>query len=154
MDDIKSLSAAWCEEARGLTGAGDPGPVDGHAQRVQDSSSALTARLDAIGEGIRLRRKLDGLVPDEESESGRREVVCLLAELQKLASEDLASLRPGTTRHREVATRVKEWLVEARVAARNAANRPPVRAPASGHDPRGASRRPRMVERRGVPARQ
>ena len=28
-------------------------------------------------------------------------------------------MRPGTARHREVATRAKEWLVEARVAARN-----------------------------------
>ena len=116
MDDIKSLSAAWCEEARGLTGAADQGPADRHAHQGRESSPVLTARLDSIGEGIRLRRKLDGLVPDEEGESGRREVVCLLAELQS---------RARTCRVRrddpppQVATRVKEWLVE-RVAARNA----------------------------------
>jgi hypothetical protein len=118
LDDLNAIAAAWCDEARGLSGgAGSLG--DGDAPRQAGASATLTARLDAIAEGIRLRRRLDGLVPDAETESWRRQVVCGLAELQRLAGEELAALRPGNARHREVAARVKDWLAEARVAARN-----------------------------------
>ncbi len=89
-------------------------------RRGDGAAATLSDRLDAIGEGIRLRRRLDGLVPDEANESLRRAVVCRLIELQRAAGEELAGLKPATTRHREVATRAREWLAEARVAIRNA----------------------------------
>ena len=56
--------------------------------------NSLTSRLDAIGAGLRLRRQLDGLGPDEPIESSRREVVRRLTELQLLA--DLAMTKPCT----------------------------------------------------------
>ncbi len=89
-------------------------------RRGDGASATLADRLDAIGEGIRLRRRLDGLVPDEATESSRRAVVNRLVELQRAAGEELAGLRSGTARHREVATRAREWLGEARIAVRNA----------------------------------
>jgi hypothetical protein len=119
LDDLRAIAAAWCDEARRLSEAADGSRVDGDARGGAGAPATLTARLDAIGEGIRLRRRLDGLVPDEETESCRRAVVGRLADLQRQAGEDLAGLKPGNARHREVSTRAKEWLVEARVAARN-----------------------------------
>jgi hypothetical protein len=79
----------------------------------------VTARLDAIASGLRLRRKLDGLVPDEANESSRREVVRWLFELQRQVNDEPAGLRPGTPMHREVAARVRSGLTSARVAAQN-----------------------------------
>ncbi len=119
MDDLNALAAAWCDEARGLSGTTAGFLVNGDARAGTGVSGTLMFRLDAIGEGIRLRRRLDGSVPEPETESWRRQVVCGLAELQRLAGEDLAGLRPATALHREVGARVKEWLVEALVAARN-----------------------------------
>ena len=119
MDDVRALATTWCDEALGLSGTTAGSRVNGDEPAGAGPSGTLTAQLDAIGEGIRLRRRLDGLVPDEETESCRRAIVCRLADLQRLAGEELIGLRPGTARHREVAARVKEWLVEARVAARN-----------------------------------
>ena len=105
MDDLNAMAAAWCEAARGLCGATAGIPADGVARRGHGAFATLVERLDAIGEGIRLRRRLDGLVPDAATEPCRRAVVCRLAELQRTVGEELAGLRPGTSLHREVATR-------------------------------------------------
>ncbi len=120
MDDLNAVTAAWREAARGLCGTTAGIPVDGAARTGNGASATLVDRLDAIGEGIRLRRRLDGLVQDEATESSRRAVVYQLSDLQRSAGEELTGLRPGTARHREVATRAREWLAEARVAVRNA----------------------------------
>ena len=152
MDDINAIAAAWCEEARGLSGPMATAPS--MAMRRAGASGALTARLDAIGEGIRLRRRLDGLVPERRPNRGRRQVVCRLTELQRLAGEELAGLRAGTARHREVATRVKEWLVEVRVAVRNVLTVLQFEPLHQAMAIEGAARRPRMVEHRRGPARQ
>jgi hypothetical protein len=120
LDDINAIAASWCEEVRGLCGDTAELPADGDGPRLGNGGPAtLTDRLDAIGEGIRLRRRLDGLVPDEATEASRRAVVSRLVDLQRSAAEELAALRPGMARHREVATRARDWLTEARVALRN-----------------------------------
>ena len=119
MDDLKAIAVAWCNGTRRFSDAAAVSLETVDALGRDATRDLLISRLDAIGEGIRLRRRLDGLVPDPETESGRHQVVCKLAELQHLAGEDLANLKPGNVRYREVATRAKEWLVEARVAARN-----------------------------------
>ena len=64
----------WCDQAR--RSCEEPGSSD---------LENLTRWLNAIDEGLRLRRQLDGLGPDETIESSRREVVRRLTELQLLA---------------------------------------------------------------------
>jgi hypothetical protein len=119
LDDITARAAAWCEQARGLGGSVIGDAMGDGAPRAPGGAEALAARLDAIREGLRLRRRLDGLVPDEETESVRHQVVCRLIELERAAGEELAGLMPGTPRYREVAARVRDGLSEARVAAQN-----------------------------------
>ena len=48
------------------------------------------ARLEAVAAGMKVRRRLDGLEPDAATEKARRAVADRLAELERLALEDLA----------------------------------------------------------------
>ena len=48
-----------------------------------------------IGEGLRLRRRLDGLTPDEPMVSTRLAVLHCLTVLQQLAAEEFGSLDMG-----------------------------------------------------------
>ena len=109
LDDVKAQASQWCEQARPLCAA-----------RERSELGSLSARLEAIAAGIRLRRQLDGLGPDEPIESSRREVVRRLTELQLLADLAMTGLQPGTPTFQIVAARVKDGLVEARAAVRTA----------------------------------
>src|SRR5262249_49173850 len=110
----------WCDEVRRLCEAEVGSSADRTPGRNPVGDEPLVARLDAIATGLRLRRQLDGLVPDEATEASRREVVRRLNELQLLADGELAGLKPGTVCHREVAARVRNGLAETRVAIQNA----------------------------------
>ena len=79
----------------------------GDARAGNGASATLADRLDAIGEGIRLRAPARRAGPRCGDRIGPAQVVCGLAELQRLAGEELTGLRPGTARHREVATRAR-----------------------------------------------
>jgi hypothetical protein len=78
----------------------------------------LSGRLGAIDQGLRLRRQLDGLGPDETTELSRRELVRGLTELQLLADNDMSRLEPGTPSQQLVSARAREGLAEARTAVR------------------------------------
>ena len=107
MDDPRAEASQWCEQVqRWCEAPSSNGP------------ESLTARLEAIGQGLRLRRRLDGLTPDEPIVSSRLAVLRSLTVLQQLAAEELGSLDQGTPRRREVAARVKQWLFETRAAVR------------------------------------
>ncbi|HKI20165.1 MAG TPA: ion transporter, partial [Isosphaeraceae bacterium] len=111
MDDLRAEASQWCEQVQRLCEAPS-----------NNGSESLTARLQAIGQGLRLRRRLDGLTPDEPIVSSRLAVLRCLTVLQQLAAEELRSLDQGTPRRREVAARVKEWLFETRAAVRGVLN--------------------------------
>ena len=100
-------ASQWCDQARGL--CEDP---------ESDGLDSLANRLDAIGAGLRLRRQLDVLGPDEPAESSRRAVVRRLTELQVLADFAMDALAPGTPRSHNVADRVKDWLADTRLTLR------------------------------------
>ncbi len=108
MDDVRAQASQWCEEARRLCGA-----------RETSDLESLSAWLNAIDAGLRLRRQLDGLGPDETIESSRLEVVRGLTELQLLADAAMTGLQPGTPAVHLIAARVKEGLAEARAAVRS-----------------------------------
>jgi hypothetical protein len=109
LDDVSAQASQWCEEARRLCDA-----------RETSDLESLSARLNAIDAGLRLRRQLDGLGPDDAIESSRREVVRRLTELQLLADAAMTGLAPGTPATHLVASRVKEGLTDARAAIRSA----------------------------------
>ena len=85
----------WCEQVQRLCEVPS-----------RNGPESLTARLEAIGEGLRLRRRLDGLTPDEPIVSSRLAVLRSLTVLQQLAAEELglwtrvllaaAKSRPGS----------------------------------------------------------
>ncbi len=106
LDDATVNARAWYEEARRLDDGNSP--------------DAAMARLDAMAAGLSIRRRLDALDSDPDVDPIRRAVVARLAELERRTIEDLATIRPGTPAHREVARRSRQWLGEARVAAQNA----------------------------------
>ncbi len=114
MDDLNAnanaTAATWCDEARGLCGrpAGDASEPD-----------LMLERLDAVAQGMTIRRRLDGLEPDETIEPARRAVVERLAELENRTLDDLAVLPPGTPMHRQVAALARQSLADARIAAQN-----------------------------------
>ncbi|HKI18577.1 MAG TPA: hypothetical protein VKA15_11885, partial [Isosphaeraceae bacterium] len=108
MDDVRAQASQWCDQAGGL--CEDP---------ECNGPDRLAIRLDAVGAGLRLRRQLDQLGPDDAAESSRRAVVRRLTELQVLADSEMNALAPGTPRYNNVADRVKDWLADARVTIRN-----------------------------------
>jgi hypothetical protein len=108
LDDPLELAAQWCEDVKPLC---EP-PSD-------DGADALTPWLDGIGAGLRVRRGLDGLVPDDTVESVRRQVLARVTELQALVAQELGDLRPDTPRRRYVSARVKQRLLEMRSAVRD-----------------------------------
>jgi hypothetical protein len=111
LDDPRTEAAQWCEQVQRWCEAPS-----------SDGPESLTARLQAIGQGLRLRRRLDGLTPEEPTVSSRLAVLRCLTVLQQLAAEELGPLEQGTPRRREVATRVKQWLFETRAAIRGVLN--------------------------------
>ena len=111
MDDPRAEASQWCEQVQHLCEAPS-----------SNGSESLAARLQAIGEGLSLRRRLDGLTPEEPIVSSRFAVLRCLTVLQRLAAEQFASLDPGTPRRREVSAWVKEWLFETRSAIRGVQN--------------------------------
>jgi hypothetical protein len=113
LDDVTVEASQWSEQARPLCEAHESSDL-----------ATLTARLNVIDEGLRLRRQLDGLGPDELIESSRREVVRRLSKLQLLAGRDMSSLEPGSPAHQLVAARAKEGLADARGAVRAALTTP------------------------------
>jgi hypothetical protein len=105
LDDIKAQAAEWCGRARRLCEA----PVDSWPE-------SLANRLDVIGAGLQLRRRLDSAGPSEDLEKARRELLCALADLQRAADVQMSALVPGTERHELVARRSREWLAEIKLA--------------------------------------
>ena len=108
LDDVTAQASQWCDETR-LYGE----------SRETGKPVALTDRLDAIAEGIRLRRQLDGVGPGEPIESTRRALVRRLSELQVIAATEMGSLVAGNPGHSEVAVRAREWLMDVRASLRN-----------------------------------
>ena len=109
MDDVRAQASQWCEQARRSCAA-----------RESSDLGTLTGRLNAIDAGLRLRRQLDGLGPDESIEASRREVVLRLTELQLLADHAMTGLQPGMPAVHLMAARAKEGLAEAQAAVRTA----------------------------------
>ena len=87
MDDATAKAATWCDEARGLC---DGAAGDGALRASPTAGTLAMARLDAIAAGMKVRRQLDGLEPDEATEKARRAVVGRLAELAAAGAR-----RPG-----------------------------------------------------------
>jgi hypothetical protein len=108
LDDVRAQAGQWCDEAQQLR----EGPESSDLE-------SLTRWLNAIDPGLRLRRQLDALGPDEATEASRRDVVRRLTELQLLTDNELANLKPGTPAHQLVAARAKEGLADARTAVQN-----------------------------------
>jgi hypothetical protein len=108
LDDVRARASQWCDQTRLYGKSSATGELD-----------IFTDRLDAIGDGIQLRRQLDGMGPGEPIESARRTLVRRLSELQVTAIQEMGDLITGTPRHGEVALRAKDWLVDVRVALRN-----------------------------------
>ena len=108
MDDLKARTSQWCEQAHRVCET--PGNT---------GTASLPSRLDAIAGGMRLRRQLDRVGPDQPLESSRRDLVRQLIELQVLAEGETVALVQGTSCYKEVAERVKDWLTESRASLRN-----------------------------------
>jgi hypothetical protein len=108
LDDVTTQASQWCVQARRLW----EGPEKSNLQ-------SLPSLFDAIDTGLRLRRQLDALGPDERITSSRRAVVTELLALQRRAVGELGGLAPATPRYQQVASRVKGWLAETRIAVRN-----------------------------------
>ncbi|MFI5459801.1 MAG: hypothetical protein ACHRXM_30635 [Isosphaerales bacterium] len=108
MDDVRAQASQWCDQARGL--CEDP---------KSNGLDSLAIQLDAVAAGLRLRRQLDELGPDEPASSSRRAVVRRLTELQVLADSEMDALAAGTSRYNNVTDRVKDWLADTRVTLRN-----------------------------------
>ena len=109
MDDVTTQASQWCVQARRLGEASE-----------NSNHPCLPDLFDAIGLGVNLRRQLDALGPDERITSSRHALVSGLLALQQRAARELAGLAPGTPRHQLVASRVKGWMAETRVAVRDA----------------------------------
>jgi hypothetical protein len=107
LDDVLAKAARWCERAQA-----SGGPAGGAAQ------TTLLERLGAIGEGVRLRRRLDGIVPDEKTQAARRNVVRRLAKLQLQTEADLDRLLADPAGHKELAVRLRSWLAETQATIR------------------------------------
>ena len=110
MDDVRAQAAQWCDQAR--QSCDEPGSSD---------LENLTHWLNAIDEGLRLRRQLDGPASEPMIESTRGDIVRRLTELQLLADRAMATLKPGSPAHQLVAARAKEGLADARAAVRGVA---------------------------------
>jgi hypothetical protein len=108
LDDVKVLASEWCEQARRSS--------ESPAKLGADS---LAVQLELIGDGLRLRRRLDGVGLVEASAAGRDEVVRLLTRLQQSAAAAAGDLAPGMRRSAAGAARVRDWLSEARQAVRD-----------------------------------
>jgi hypothetical protein len=123
LDDATAIAASWCDAARRLasdckdSGAGEA--TKGDTRPRTEGQAGTSERLAAVAAGMKVRRRLDALEPDDATEKARRTVVARLADLQRAAIVDLADLRPGTALHREIAAQVRQWLGEARIAAQN-----------------------------------
>jgi hypothetical protein len=119
LDDVRALVVAWCDEARRLCEVQVESSWEIASRRGEGASALLTARLGAIATGLRLRRRLDGLVPDPPTETSRRDVVRRLVELQALCDPELAGLERGTPRHREIAAWLRDALAATRISVQN-----------------------------------
>ncbi len=110
--DANMTAAAWCDEARGL--------CDGPAGEASEPGGSLVlGRIDAVARGMKVRRQLDGLDPDEATERARHAVVERLADLEERTLDDLAALPTGTPAHRQAVARARQALADARIAAQN-----------------------------------
>ncbi|MGO9916961.1 MAG: hypothetical protein ACLQIB_19960 [Isosphaeraceae bacterium] len=107
MDDMTALAADWCATVAQY----GPG-------RDLQEPECLAAFLDAIGEGSRLRRQLDGLSVGQESAALRRKIMRCLVELHVRAIDLTGGLNRDTRAHREISARLKDWLTEAEGAIR------------------------------------
>jgi hypothetical protein len=105
VDDLTAIGEEWCERVAGLSTA-------------QNSSEAdsLGALLDAIGEGLRLRRQLDGLAKGEERTAMRRKVMRRLVGLQVRAVDQVNDVITDSPAHGEFSLHLKGWLAETAVA--------------------------------------
>ena len=116
MDDVIDRARKWLLETESLANP-STGP------------SPLLPRLDAVDEGLRLRRRLDRLARDSDREALRRRVADRLLVLQSQIDRRADAFQPGNNPARGlVATRLRGWLGEIRVAVRavssNAAETP------------------------------
>ncbi len=107
MDDLTALAVHWCETVARY----------GPGQDLQEPE-CLTAFLDAIGEGLRLRRQLDGLTAGQPTAVLRRKIMHCLVGLQVRAIELTSGVSPGTRAHREISARLRDWFEEASGAVR------------------------------------
>ncbi len=85
MDDVTALAADWCETVAQY----GPG-------RDLQEPECLTAFLDTIGEGLRLRRQLDGLTAGQQTAALRRKIMRCLVGLQVRAIELTSGVSPDT----------------------------------------------------------
>jgi hypothetical protein len=108
VDDLTAVAAEWCERVAKWSA-----PTD-----LQEPE-CIGAFLDAIGEGLRLRRRFDGIIADQKFAALRRSIMTRLVALQVLATEVQANLLPETPANREFSTRLKDWLTETDDALRN-----------------------------------
>jgi len=79
----------------------------------------FTAFLDVIGEGLRLRRQLDGLAAGQHNAGARRQIVRVLADLQVQAIEQSSGVTPDSRAHRAISARLKDWFDEVESAVRS-----------------------------------
>ncbi len=107
MDDVTALAADWCETVAQY----GPG-------RDLQEPECLTAFLDTIGEGLRLRRQLDGLTAGQQTAALRRKIMRCLVGLQVRAIELTSGVSPDTRAHRAISARLKDWFAEAEGAVR------------------------------------
>ena len=154
MDDSTAMAASWCDEVRGLCDGAAGEPWSGGVRGGSNGRDAGLARLDAIAAGMKVRRHLDGLVPDEATEKARRAVVEPARRARAAGGRGAGrSSQPGTARHREVAARARQWLAEARVAAQNVLTVLQFEPLHQAMAIEALARRPRMAERGRRPAR-
>lgn len=106
LDDVTDRARQWLLESEGLALEG-VGP--GH----------VSARLDAVDHGLRLRKKLDRRVLDVAGEAVRRRVADRLFALESAIDRESDSFEPGSRARGLIATRVRGWLGETRAAVRD-----------------------------------
>lgn len=108
--NANATATTWCDEACSL---GD------RPAGAASEPGLMLERLDAVARGMKIRRQLDGLEPDEATDQARHAVVEHLARLENQTLDDLATLAPGTSVHRQVAALARQALADARIAAQN-----------------------------------
>jgi hypothetical protein len=102
VSDLKAKAAGWCDRVEQWNADGD-----------WEEIARWIALLDAIGEGLRLRRQLDGLAACPDAGGVRRKLMLSIVALQVRAIEQSSRAAPETPAHREALARLKDWFAEA-----------------------------------------